>query len=382
MKHLKIIILSLALAVTSVVAFTGIAEAQTIRTGEVVTVDEDTVIDSSLLASGNTIRIDSDVEGDVLCAGQNVIISGDVSGDVLCAAQTIRINGTVDGDVRIAGQTVTIGGNVNGSATILTQTFALERNGRIGGDLVGFAQDAILTGAVARDIEVTTSNLTIEGQVGRNVKGTIDTFNIGSSAQIGGDVNYVSNDQPNISSGGQVVGTVSTVQPSRVQKSADTQATVSALIGWALYTLVTMLLLALVLVLLFPRVFHRVASRTLQQPGRVALIGFVAIIAVPVGIFVLFLSVVGIPLALLALLVWFVLIFLSGPFVAYLLGRLILRRNTSPALIMLLGACILLALYFIPIIGLLAMFAAYLFGVGMLLNEASYRLPRPTMHVE
>lgn len=376
MKRVKLIVLSLSLLTLAVVAFAGVTSAQSVKTGDVVTVAAGEKVDSLLFASGNNIDIAGTVNGDVFCAGQTVIISGTVRGDVFCAGQTINVSGKVEGSVRLAGQAVTLGGTIGGSATVASQTLFLEKNSFIQRDLVGGAQTATLNGAIGRDVAIGVTSVTVNGQVGRNVQGEVETLTVGSTGRIGGDVGYTSNTGAVVNPGGTIAGTVTRTPRTQQPKTSAYTPFAFAVFSF-IYTFVTLLILALALVLFVPSTLHEAASKTLRSPGQIVLTGLVGVIVVPILILGLLISIIGLPLGILVLLLWLIVIIISGPFAGYTLGRLILKTEKNPFFIMLLGASLLLVSYFIPIIGFLTALAAYLFGAGMILNTAMHHVSRP-----
>lgn len=375
MKHVKLIVVSLSLLAVSVLAFSGVTSAQSVKTGDTVTIPVDEKIDSLLFAGGSSIDIAGTVNGDVFCAGQTVTISGTVRGDVFCAGQTINISGKIEGSVRLVAQTVTLGGMIGGSATVASQTLLLEKNGYILRDLVGGVQSATLNGATSRDVVIGASNIIINGQVGRNIKSEVDKLTIGSTGRVGGDMGYTSNTNAIVSPGGQIAGKV-TRTPLAKQSNDRTDAPYVLTFLSLVYAFATLLVLALAIVLLIPSMLHEASTKALSSPGRIALTGLVGIIIIPILILILLISGIGLPLGILVLLVWLVIGILSGSFVGYTLGRLILKTEKNPILIMLLGASLLLVIYFIPLLGVLAMLVAYLFGTGMILNLAIQRMPK------
>ncbi len=301
-------------------------------------------------------------------------------GDVFCAGQAINVSGKIEGSVRLAGQTVTLGGTVGGSATVTSQTLLLDKNSFVQRDLVGGAQTVALNGIIGRDVAIGASNIAINGQVGRNIKSEVETLTVGSAGRVGGDVDYTSNTSATVNSGGKITGTV-TRTPQKQQTRNNSYAPFAFMFFSFVYTFVTLLILALALVLLIPSVLHEASSKTLSSPGRVVLTGLVGVIIVPIFILALLISVIGLPLGILALLMWLVVVILSGPFTGYTLGRLILKTEKNPIFIMFSGASLLLVSYFIPIIGFLTVIAAYLFGVGMILDTAMHRVSTPVHKV-
>lgn len=377
MKHFKILALSLTLMAASVLMFAGAAHAQNVKTGNAATVSSGETVDSMLFMSGNNVTIAGTVNGDLYCAGQSISISGTVNGDVFCAGQTVTVSGKVTGSARLAGQSVTLTGNVGGSATVAAQTFVIEKGSVIGQDVLGGTQNATVNGQVTRDYTAGANNLTVNGDVGRNVSGGIENLTVGSTGKVGGNANYTSNNQPTVINGGQIAGAVTIKAPKKHEKNVNSFSIVRFSVFTFFYTLVSLVLAAVALVLLFPSVFQAASTKAIKSPGRTALIGLGAIILAPLAILILLASILGTPLGILALLMWILVVLLSGPFSAYTLGRLMLK-NKPPVLMMLAGSSLLVVLYFIPVLGFLVMLAAYLFGVGMFLEEAMRRVPKPT----
>jgi hypothetical protein len=375
MRHIKIITLSLSLVMLSVLAFVGVANAQSFKTGDTITVPANETINSMLFASGNNIDIAGIVNGDVYCAGQTVTISGTVNGDVFCAGQTISISGKVDGSVRLAGQDVTLAGAIGSSATVGAQNLTVSNNSVIGRDLLGGSQNITLNGQVMRDVVSGSGNLVINGKVGRNVKGGVETLSVGSTGLIAGNVEYIGNNDPNVSVGGKITGQVTRTTPKK-QTNTSYLAPLTFTITWFVYSFMAMIALALVLAGLFPHIFEESSARALKVPGKTALVGLIGAIVVPAVIVMLLITAIGIPVAILTLLVWFIIMIISGPFASYTLGRVVLHDSKRPIWIMLSGASILAVTCFIPIIGFFTMLAAYLFGTGMILTQGKQLLLR------
>jgi hypothetical protein len=369
MNYIKVITLSLSLVILSALAFVGVANAQSFKTGNTITVAANETIEGMLFAGGSNIDIAGIVNGDVYCGGQTITISGTVNGDVICAGQTITINGTVGGSVRLAGQSVSLGGTIGNSATVGTQNLTIDSNGVIGRDLLGGSQNITINGQVKRDVVAGSNSLTVNGKINRNIKGGLETLTVGSVGSIGGNVDYIGTSDPNVISGGKIVGTITRTAP-KTQPKATIYAPMVFTIGWFIYSFIAMIVLALVLVSLLPRAFQESSSIALKTPWQTAFVGFGAIILTPALIVILLITVLGIPLAILISLIWFIVMILSGPFAGYMLGRLIMRDSKQPVWIILTGVSILAITYFIPIIGFITMLTAYIFGTGMILMQS------------
>ena len=69
------------------------------RHGRNVTVAANEKVDDTLLANGDTVRVDGVVNGDLLACGRTVEIRGTIKGDLLTCAQRTVVSGTVEGHI-------------------------------------------------------------------------------------------------------------------------------------------------------------------------------------------------------------------------------------------------------------------------------------------
>ena len=377
MKIHKLLVGSLAAMTLLVVGFVGIASAHSFQAGDNVSVNDSQVINQSLFVAGNSVDVSSEVFGDVFCAGQNITISGKVHGDVICAGQTINITAAVDGDVRLAGQSITLSSTVGGNASIVGQSFTLGSNAKVTGDVSIAGADSNIVGTVGRDLAASGQTVTVAGAVSRNVIGTIATLKLTGDAKVGGNIDFTSNNDISKSASATVGGTTKRTDAPK-EHNSDQSSWAAFSFGWFVYSLLAGLAIALALVLLLPRALHNITNKALPTPWKALLTGFIASLAMPAIIVILAITVIGIPLGFIIGLIWLVVILLSGPVLAYYIGRLVLRDSHQPIVIMLAGASLLLVMYFIPIIGFLAMLAAIWLGSGMILLDLFYRTPQPS----
>jgi hypothetical protein len=130
------------------------------------------------------------------------------------------------------------------------------------------------------------------------------------------------------------------------------------------------LLVAFVLLALFPRKLGNLSNLALTKPGMTALIGLAACIGVPAVILVSFMTFVGALLGIVLLLAWIVILLASGVLASYYTGRLALMKSPRhPFVAMLVGVVIISVLFAIPIVNIITMIAVALFGSGMIVRE-------------
>jgi cytoskeletal protein CcmA (bactofilin family) len=377
----KLFGLAIILAVVIAGIFWSVAGAQSFRTGTSTAVGKDEVVDSTLWAAGRTVDVAGEVNGDLFCAGMTVTVSGTVRGDVICAAQSVTITGTVDGDVRTAGQSVTVGATGITNLTAAAQSFVLEGGSSVRVDLSVASADVLVSGSVGRDAAITGQSVTIGGEVGRNVKATVNQLLLNRNADVGGNLNYTSQSDVDLERGAVVRGETTKTTPTGADGDGGGVPAAGFSFGFGLYLLAAGLLVALVLVLLFPQAIHAVTNQGVRSPWKSFLVGLLAFVVVSGLIILLMLTVLGIPLALILLTAWLLLQALAGVVSAYYLGRIIWRRQRNPIWIMLAGALLLLVLYLIPIIGFIALILAMLLGVGMILLALYQRRVTPRYRI-
>ncbi|UTF54533.1 bactofilin family protein [Natronosalvus rutilus] len=266
-------IVAIAVATLLVLALVpGVALAQSgTGVGGNIVVSEGETVDEVNAVSGNVI-VEGTVTGDVNAVSGNVIVAegGEVRGDVNAVGGTVQIDGRVAGDVAAAAGTLEVGegGTVDGA------------------------------------LEAGAGTVTIDGTVAGDATIGADTITLGESAAIGGNLRY----------DGDLQGNTDAVAGEITQDSSlgvDLAPVILPLASWiaAAYALAANLLLGVVLLALFPGFSDGVAARVASDPVRTGVIGLAVLIGVPILLFAVALTVIGIPLSLVgalafAFLVW------------------------------------------------------------------------------
>jgi len=355
----KKLLLSLGIGIAAAGLFAGVAHAAGLNQTVAGTTNH------TIYTSGDTITINGTVNGDIFCAGQTVTINATVNGDVICAGQVIDVSGVVNGNVRLVGQTVNLGALVTRSASLVGQDVVITSSGRVGQDAGLLGQTATINGRVGRDVTSTSDVLTINSPVGRNVSATVNNLTLGGGATVAGNVTYYSPHTLQKNSGSRVVGTVTYHYRAAVHHTPISFSTAGFIFA-EIYWLVALIILSVILVALTPRVFRGWNAIWGSQFWWLLLTGFVAMFAAPAIILLLLFSIIGVPLAILVLLLWLAIAILSVPFAAYFTGSLIVPRM-NPVLIVLIGGVILAILELIPILGWIIALVAYWLGIGTIL---------------
>lgn len=358
---------------------------------QTVTVGPGETVVGSLFATGQTVQIDGVVEGDVYCAGKTILVKGSVNGDLLCAGQNVQVDGTVTGSIRTAGQTISLHNAIGRNVTAVGQIVNLGTLSRVGGDVVLGGQTMTLAGVIAQGVLAASETMILNGTVGGNTKLAVNTLQVGETARINGTLMYESvNDA--VVAPGALIGTV-VKQPVQKERRGDwrlelEEKKLSQIWGamqkpWpvnALGSIVTFFLLAVVFIFLFPGKTERVVDMIATSPGRSVFMGLLAFVITPIVFVTLLITIIGIPLAILLILLFVLMAFVSKLFVALWVGRKIQssfmkKKRENWYLAAAIGVTVSYLVFHLPYVGWLVSFIAVLIGMGGMVSIVFSRAP-------
>jgi hypothetical protein len=349
-------------------AFPGGADAMVIRTGNQATVAKGETINETLLIAGQSITVDGDVKGDIICAGQNIDINGAVEGDIICVGQNITVANSVSGSVRAAGQMLKIDGSVGRNVTAAGQT--ISTGSSVAGEMIFAAQHAAIDGKIGKNIAGAANSIIVGGQIAGNADFRDSSLILRDGGQIAGVLNY-SSDNEFSGQSSQVLGGINRTipQPKESLISTKPQKTIEHKIGDKIASLVFNLALALALVFFFKNFIQKFSGLLLEKPGRSLGWGFVILIMVPMVSVLLMFTIIGIPVAIAAILVYLAAMYLVRVVAAIAVGRKIAQiywksKQDSRYVPAVLGIIVMWILFAIPLIGPILSFFAIVWGLG------------------
>jgi hypothetical protein len=220
--------------------------------------------------------------------------------------------------------------------------------------------DVTVRGTVDGDLVVADGDVTLRGRVTGDVVTLAGTAILGRRAAVDGDVVYADK-KPQVAPGAQVGGEVKKLKPENFGGGA-----IALQIGVWLAVTISVLVLGLLLLLLFPRAADAVARTGKARTGRAMLVGLLTFFLIPIIGFVALITIVGIPLGvglLLALLPLYALAYTSS---AVVVGRFASKQG-GRILAFVIGLVILRVLALVPFLGGLVWFLATILGLGALL---------------
>lgn len=326
-------------------------------------------IDDTLIVFGETVEVDGNVTGDLIAIGRRVSIRGRVGGQLITAAQSVTIDGEVDGGVigfaeSLGVSSPRIARNLYGFAA----TVNLSERTAIGQNAVMFAQRLDVDGSIGRDVLGFGETLEIGSTVGRSVTFFGNRIAVLAPARIAADVgiHVPSEDHITISPsaviGGEITKDFETIKEDREEHSFG-GAVVLQLLRFAAAFVTGLIVLAIVPGL--RRVVIDSPGSALTAGG----IGLVTLVAAPIIALLTAVTVIGIPLAVVAFMLWAVGIYLAKVVVAHVIGARLVDAAGTPrhySVALAAGLLAVIAVVNVPFIGGLLNFVLTVCGLGLL----------------
>lgn len=308
--------------------------------------------------AGENLQINQDIPGDLVLAGSRLEISGNTGDDIIGAGGELIVNGNVSGNIIAAGGSIRVNGNVGGDVAAAGGKIYLSKDSVVEGDILLGGGEAMLDGTVNGNGEVSTGTLR-----------TGDDFKLKGNLSLQAD-NYPSDLKNKV--GGNVNVTQVNATEGQDEGTSEGFGIFSFILG-----LFASLALGLILVYLFPDFVSGVAGLVIDSPLKTGLLGFLALIFLPILSIVLLITLFGWSLSVLIILLLIVALLIATVPVKLLAGEKIytkiLKKEAGKMVYYLVGAVIFAVLYEIPFVGGLIRFIALLIGLGAIVAWLAIR---------
>ena len=348
------------------------------RHGEFVTVAANETVDDTLLAAGNTVRVEGVVNGDLLAFGRTVEVRGTVKGDLVSCAQKTEVSGTVEGHIYTLSHSLDLDGQLGHSIYGLVQSLRVDDRGQVGEGIVVGSGDVSLEGVVKRSVNISTSNGDVSGSIGRDLTMAGGSLTLTNTARVGG----------NLSARVRQMKDVHIADGATIAGKRDVQVNVREnhftrprFYFYQAVRLAGAMLVGWLGLLLFPGFFQATTQRV-GSGWRSLGLGVGVLAGVPVAMVVAAITLVGIPVSLMLFAVYLAAIYLAKIWVGAFLGRILLKPSGATKrdwlLGLLVGLLILTIIGFIPYLGGLVRMGVVCLGLGAFAGQL-YRASRPVM---
>ncbi len=336
------------------------------------------VVNHDYFAAGNNVIVSGTVNGDAYIAGGNVDIEGKINGDLLVAGGQVNVRGDITQNVRAAGGNVHISGRVGRNVSVAGGTIDIARTASVSGSLDGVGGNFSLFGPVGKDVYLAGGNVELSNVIGGNANMRVGTLILSPQAKISQNLSYSSPEKARIATGALVQGkTYYTAAPVRERAQTSSLQNMWKLIlgmyiALKLIGLVASLVIGLLLIRFMPNYMSRTADVLQKDFWRSLGVGFLTLILVPFVVILLFITLVGVPIALITIVSVIMIIYLAHIFAAVVIGRWfgqLLKKQYGKYSAFILGLVIYFILSFISPINLLLAFVVTFVGVGAVMIE-------------
>jgi hypothetical protein len=340
-------------------------------------------IGDDIYAAGVHVVIDADVTGDVAAAAAIVRVGRRVSGDVAAGGGVITVSGEVGDDVRVAGGQIEIEAAIGDDLFAAGGSVELLPTTRIGGSatVVALARVAV-AGDIAGGLTVAAVNIDLASRIGGSVKASGRRIRLFPGTVILGDFTYFSAEPAEIAQGVVIRGkTVHRIARSPIESESIRTVAGAVWYGLGLAWVAGLALVGAMVLLVFPAALTAATGAIQNAFGPSLGFGALAIFATPPAILFLFVTIVGIPLAMFAGAAFAAALFLAYLTAAFWLGDrclwLIGRSGSHHRGLRFLGLIAALIVFklvgAIPFVGWLALLAAVMAGLGAWIHAATQR---------
>lgn len=295
-------------------------------------------------ASGGLIEIGPNRTVDSLqAAGSTVVIEGTVDGDAQVFASDVQVPGTITGDLQAFSASTSIDGIIGGDVETFSGTVRTGAGSSIGGDLSAFGSTIDLAGAVNGSSELFGSVITLQ-----------------ETGHLRGNLTYAAETFRNM---GQVDGVIH-------EEEQRPEGTGSLDLLDELAGLGVELFLGAILLLVAGRFTRESVETAGDRWAWRALLGFAFLAVTPFVLVLLMITIIGIPAALIGILLYGGVIMLGSVIGALLIGRTVIDRFGLESMYVALvtGLVLMVVLEQTPLIGGLISLAVLFTGVGGLLT--------------
>lgn len=372
MKKIFSIFTIFLLSIIAISPFIALAHAADIRGDNVISISKDEKDLSDIYLFGNSIAVEAPVKNDLVAAGQDIIIDNNTSGNIMAAGATLRIRGENGGSVRVAGGNVVIDGKVGRDLLVAGGSVTISKTATIAGDLLIAGGEIVIKGKVNGKAIINGGNVNLDGTIDKKVEGNVGQLTIGSSAVIGGNLNYSSPEKAVVERGAVIRGTQ---HFTRIEKPKEDGKQISDFLGTvSVYKLVGDIILSIALIFFLGKFIQTISGKIVSGPFGNFIKGLAFIILMPlISIFLLILLLPGIASFIFYFLILVFGVYLAKIFIGWLVLRWWYNRYTEKYVLDwkagIAGPLILFVAALIPVIGWLFAAILYLITIGALIQE-------------
>lgn len=340
--------------------------------------------DGDRFVAGGSLWITRPVHGNLVAAGGNVDIAAAVGGSAAIAAGTVRVGAPISQSIYAAAGAVAIDVAVEDNIRVAGGSVQIGRQASVGRNASIVAGDVRVLGRIGGYLQAGGGHVLIDAPIGGDVEIGAGSLELGPNARIKGRLRYAAREELIRAPGAEVQGGIERFTP-REERPTPQRVEVETwrVAGWVWS--IGLALVAAVLVAMLPAFYGAVTATVRTRWAWSLLVGFIALVCIPVASLVLMFTLIGIPLGIAAIVFYVLLLFVGYVTAGIGMGQALLLRLQSQratragwrVIAAALGVVAISLLGRLPWVGGLVVFAAMLLGIGALLLQFGTRPRAP-----
>jgi len=299
----------------------GINHVDSNRSGDVILKEK---IFGMTIITGNNIRVDGEIDGTVFVFGNGIDINSNIIGDLICFGNNVRANGEINGNSYLFAQTVEFNGKITRDLIGFGATVSVNKDGMVERDMLAFAATNNMLGNVGGNYTAYGNMSNVDGTVGGDVH-IEGNMSVGNNSVIKGGLTQVNDKEDKIADGAKVSGEVKYTYKSYTNGEVSTNRRIWNIIRSFMFSIILGVIIWLLVIFFVPSFIEKGAT-LLERPLQIVGLGALIFIVVPIVSIIAFITVVGIPIGVIALILYGILIYLSKYITSIVIGNFIVRR--------------------------------------------------------
>jgi hypothetical protein len=335
------------------------------------------------LAGGATVEVTEPVAGDAFLVGEYLTVKAPVAGSVFALGAHVDVQGVVAKGLYAVAESISVSGTVHDHARLIGENVDVTSAARLEGPVSIAARSATLAGELPGGAKLAARTVRIDGHVAGDLEVAAEHIEIGPAAHIDGRLRYRSDRAPVVATGAEIAGGTERL-PGRYERFSWAGGHHFNGFGHGVgFGFGTSLVLGVVMLLLGPAFMTEASTIARRDWAQSLGVGFMVLVGVPFAAVLLAITLIGIPVALLAIMLFVALLMLGYSCGAIAVGDFGLQTflpkraaSTGARILALVAALIALSLLrHVRLLGELVVFLVFLAGVGALLQRAFRKAP-------
>lgn len=341
-----------------------------------VNVATDQTINHNYYATGKNIEIYGTINGDLFLVGENIIIdSNNINGDVFLIAKKVEIKGNVKGNVRaIVSEKLNLNANIDRNVSFAGKYLSLANTNTINGHLSVWGEKIDLQGSLVGDLEGSIQTLVLNNSIGGSTNLYLwqvqnQNWQISDATKINGDVNYHALQEKTFFKPEQVGGNINFIKLNKHQN----EKSIIELLWVMVLKFFSLLVVGTVILYFFKSFFYSAITKVTAKSWQLPLWGLLFLVVGPLVLFLVALTIIGLPVAIIALVLWLIMLYIAQVMSAWLAGfwlknKFFKEKNWTDLSILAFGILVFIILNKIPVFGWLVLIYLYLVSFALLIK--------------